>query len=307
MSSAVRAFLNHRNSFWPAISEQRMTELGVDLPVRPASSASEARRVTSPITFGPIAVTLSVVAGYVDSCTYLGLFGVFVAQLTGSFVIVGTAFVNGGAGTFAKILAIPSFFFSGLAITMLVHSMRKRPRAALTSSLLVECILLAGLSVSCCDDMPFRSLGQADAIVALLFGMAAMGAQSALVRLLIRGVGSTNVMTTNTTLLAIYSAEILLDRIGRNKAGRSLALNAEFAGARREIVALLPIWLGFLTGTVLGATAYTSFGVPCVSFAILPVGGLALLYIRPDVGRGSGAANGPSQQGKPSNDHAADV
>ena len=34
----------------------------------------------------PIPVVLSVVAGYVDSCTYLGLFGVFVAQATGTFV-----------------------------------------------------------------------------------------------------------------------------------------------------------------------------------------------------------------------------
>src|SRR5947209_3484204 len=34
----------------------------------------------------PIPVVLSFVAGYVDSCTYLALFGVFVAQVTGSFV-----------------------------------------------------------------------------------------------------------------------------------------------------------------------------------------------------------------------------
>jgi hypothetical protein len=29
----------------------------------------------------PVPIVLSVVAGYVDSCTYLGLFGVFVAQV----------------------------------------------------------------------------------------------------------------------------------------------------------------------------------------------------------------------------------
>jgi uncharacterized membrane protein YoaK (UPF0700 family) len=37
---------------------------------------------------------LSIVAGYVDSCTYLGLFGVFVAQLTGSFVLAGMQFIR---------------------------------------------------------------------------------------------------------------------------------------------------------------------------------------------------------------------
>jgi uncharacterized membrane protein YoaK (UPF0700 family) len=41
-----------------------------------------------------IPVVLSVVAGYVDSCTYLGLFGVFVAQVTGSFVFAGASFIS---------------------------------------------------------------------------------------------------------------------------------------------------------------------------------------------------------------------
>jgi uncharacterized membrane protein YoaK (UPF0700 family) len=41
-----------------------------------------------------IPVVLSTVAGYVDTCTYLGLFGAFVAQLTGSFVLAGTQFIK---------------------------------------------------------------------------------------------------------------------------------------------------------------------------------------------------------------------
>src|ERR1039458_7639687 len=63
----------------------------------------------------PIPVVLSFVAGYVDSCTYLGLFGVFVAQVTGSFVLAGTQFVKSEPGALAKLLAIPFFFFAGMA------------------------------------------------------------------------------------------------------------------------------------------------------------------------------------------------
>ena len=37
---------------------------------------------------------LSFVAGYVDSYTYLALFGLFVAQVTGSFVIAGAELVT---------------------------------------------------------------------------------------------------------------------------------------------------------------------------------------------------------------------
>ena len=37
---------------------------------------------------------LSFVAGYVDSYTYLALFGLFAAQVTGSFVIAGAELVT---------------------------------------------------------------------------------------------------------------------------------------------------------------------------------------------------------------------
>ena len=105
-----------------------------------------------------------------------------------------------------------------------------------------------------------------------------MGAQSALVHLMMRGVASTNVMTTNTTLLAISAAELLLGWIERNKSSPSPTSNADCAGAQRELAALLPLWLGFLAGTALGAIAYVTFGLSCVLLAIVPVGGLALWY-----------------------------
>jgi uncharacterized membrane protein YoaK (UPF0700 family) len=226
----------------------------------------------------PIPVVLSVVAGYVDSCTYLGLFGVFVAQVTGSFVFAGTLFSSIEPGALSKLLAIPAFFLAGVGVTVLVYPLRERPRAALARSLGVECILLVGFATSCLAGMPFRDIGAPGAVVALLFGMAAMGAQSALVRLLMRSVASTNVMTTNTTLLAINAAEILIGWIKRRKAGSTGSLDPVYAQAQNEFAALLPIGLGFFVGTALGAIAYINLGLPCVLLAIFPVGGLALWY-----------------------------
>ena len=228
----------------------------------------------------PIPIVLSFVAGNVDSCTYLALFGVFVAQLTGSFVLAGTQIVRSEPGALAKLLVIPVFFLAGVALTMLVHPLRDRPRAALALSLGVESLLLIGFLAACLTGMPFRGPDAPGAIVALLFAMAAMGAQSALVRMLMRGVASTNVMTTNTTLLAINAAEILLGWIKRRKAGPTESSNAGYAQARRELAALLPLALGFLAGTALGATAYITVGLPCILLAILPVGILALWYTR---------------------------
>jgi uncharacterized membrane protein YoaK (UPF0700 family) len=223
---------------------------------------------------------LSFVAGYVDSCTYLGLFGVFVAQVTGSFVLAGTQFVKSEPGVLAKLLAIPFFFFAGMAVTVLVDSMRGRPRAALAWSLVVECLLLTGFLISFLAGAPFRGPDAPGAITALLFGMAAMGVQSALVRLLMRDVASTNVMTTNTTLLAINAAEILLGWIERRNAGLTGSLKPNYAQAHNEFAALLPIGLGFFVGTALGAIAYINVGLPCLLLAVIPIGSLALWYMR---------------------------
>jgi uncharacterized membrane protein YoaK (UPF0700 family) len=65
----------------------------------------------------PIPVMLTFVAGYVDSCTFLGLFGVFVAQVTGSFVLAGTQFVRSEPGALAKLLAVAHNLAAGLAAT----------------------------------------------------------------------------------------------------------------------------------------------------------------------------------------------
>ena len=94
---------------------------------------------------------------------------------------------------------------------------------------MIECLLLIGLLVLSWVGAPFSGPDTAGAIIALLFGMAAMGVQSALVRLLMRGVASTNVMTTNTTLLAINAAEILLGWIEIGKVGSTGSLNPNYA------------------------------------------------------------------------------
>ena len=53
-----------------------------------------------PLNVQPLAVPrmlpacLGFVAGFIDACTFFALFHFFVAQLTGSFVIVGSEFVE---------------------------------------------------------------------------------------------------------------------------------------------------------------------------------------------------------------------
>ena len=219
---------------------------------------------------------LSFVAGYVDSWSYLALFGTFVAQLTGSFVLSGALIVTREPGAVAKQLAIPFFFLAGATVTVLVHSLRERPRMALACCLGAEFVLLLGLLCACLAGMPFRGPDDSGAIIALLFGMTAMGSQSALVRLLARGGISTNVMTTNTTLIAINTTEALLGWIASRKGASSSGADSRDSQAREELARLLPIAICFLLGTVGGAVSYANLGVISLLVPIFLVGGLAV-------------------------------
>ena len=162
-----------------------------------------------PETLPPVVpALLSFVAGYVDSCTFLALFGLYVAQLTGSFVLAGTETVVHDASATIKLVAIPVFWLAGVVTTVTVR--RSRSRVALPATLALEAVLLAGLLVSWRIGMPLTGRGDLAVICAGLFGLSAMGVQSALVRLLVKGCPSTNVMTTNTALFAVDAADLVM-------------------------------------------------------------------------------------------------
>ncbi len=227
-----------------------------------------------------VPVVMSFVAGYVDSCTYLALFGVFVAQVTGSFVLAGTQFFRHEPGGLAKTLAIPFFFAAGLVVTVLVDVLARRPRAALAVALGLESLLLIGFLAIGLAAAPFPDPDASSALAALLFGMAAMGVQSALTRLVMRGTPSTNVMTTNTSQLAIDTGELLLGLIERRRGGAGVISERRLVQARAGVAAFLPIALGFLAGTLAGAAAYAALGLVCVLVPILLLAALAIWAAR---------------------------
>src|SRR5260370_34596183 len=88
---------------------------------------------------------LSFVAGYVDSCTFLALFGLFIAQVTGSFVLLSAQLVTHDRGGAVNVAALPVFFLAGVATTVMVRSAERRRRDPLPALLALEGGLLAGL------------------------------------------------------------------------------------------------------------------------------------------------------------------
>jgi uncharacterized membrane protein YoaK (UPF0700 family) len=218
-------------------------------------------------------VLLGFVAGYVDGCTFVTLFGLFVAQVTGSFVIGGATLVVREYGALIKVLAIPVFLLGGAVATALVSVARHAGWRASTFVLGLESLLLAGLLVTLLIVPSLNDPDQATALAAGLFGLSAMGVQSAFVRLLMRGTPSTNVMTTNTTQVAIDATEILLARLWTSRSA-GFPTCTDIGHARKRLAETVPIMLAFLGGTIAGAAAGQGVGVVCL---VLPVALLAEL------------------------------
>jgi uncharacterized membrane protein YoaK (UPF0700 family) len=48
---------------------------------------------------------LAAIAGYVDTLSFIALFGLFTALVTGNFVLIGTEAAGSGQGVFMKLMA----------------------------------------------------------------------------------------------------------------------------------------------------------------------------------------------------------
>jgi uncharacterized membrane protein YoaK (UPF0700 family) len=80
----------------------------------------------SALSFRTVPVLLGFVAGYVDGCTFVALFGLFVAQVTGSFVIAGAVLVAREHGALVSVLAIPVFLLGAAVATATAWVARHR-------------------------------------------------------------------------------------------------------------------------------------------------------------------------------------
>jgi len=90
---------------------------------------------------------LSFVAGYVDIYTFLALFGLFVAQVTGSFVTAGAELVSHDVGITGKAIAIAAFLFAAALTAGLIAWARDHDRAVLPWMLGFETLLLTAFTV----------------------------------------------------------------------------------------------------------------------------------------------------------------
>jgi uncharacterized membrane protein YoaK (UPF0700 family) len=244
---------------------QTMTEKGGPAPVLVSTPTPLPR---------PVPPLLSFVAGYVDSITFLALFGFFAAQVTGSFVVAAAELVVNDAGVAAKMLAIPAFMLGCAFCAIIIIARRSTGKSSLPLVLALEAVLLFGFAALMLYSWPVTNPDSLRGGIAALLSAAAMGVQSTLVRLLLRGVPQTNVMTGNSTQLAIDATEILYAKLRPGLGADKPALAAQLAESRKRFGTVFTVWAGFLIGAMLGAIAYSVAGPWSACIAILTVAGL---------------------------------
>lgn len=204
-----------------------------------------------------LAPLLAFVAGYVDATTFLAFGGLFVAQATGSLVVAGSAF-QAGSFEVLKIAAIPAFVLAGVVTTAVIRGFGKDTEHALAAALFAEAALVAGLAVS-------ALLMPHDALLPGLFGLGAMGVQSALAKLLLSG-GSTNVMTTNLTQLSIDLEGALAGLASQRTDPATLA-------SLRRVALLIS---GFIGGVAIGSVGFHIAGSAGVVLMVAVLAALSL-------------------------------
>ena len=220
-------------------------------------------------------VLLSLVAGYLDSYTYLSLFGLFAAQVTGSFVIAAE-FATSDFGIAGKLIAIAAFVTAAAMTAAFCIAARDAHRGLLPWMLGLEALLLAIFVGIMLFGPAVRDARDWHGIVAGVFAAMAMGAQSVVVRLLMKDVPQTNVMTGNMTQLGIAATELIMARRRFDHSRHGDTAVREFAQARDRLTTVSAIAGGFLVGAAAGALAFATTGLHGALVTVAIVGALAL-------------------------------
>ena len=205
------------------------------------------------------ALLLSFVGGYVDTFSFVMLFGLFTAHVTGNFVLIGAALAgHGHAGVLGKLLALPVFIMAVAATRWYQH---RRAGDETDSGRALVLIQLAGLGLfMACGHWTVvaRDADSATTILTGLVGVAAMAVQNAAARSAFVRLSPSTVMTGNVTQATMDLVDVLCGDMAR-----------EAAAARMG--RLLPPIAAFAAGAVVAGVCCGTLG-----FAALLLPGLAL-------------------------------
>lgn len=201
---------------------------------------------------------LSFNAGYVDTAGFMALQGLFTAHVTGNFVTLGAALVQGSSGVVAKLLALPVFCAVVVATRLATASQQLAPRTPVRAMMVAKLVLLTLGATLAIGYGPFQHGDSVEAVITGMVLVAAMAVQNALSRAHLTTSPPTTLMTGSTTQLMIDVADLL--RGGGGEAA---------VATRARLRKISGVIMTFALGCMAGATAVHFMATWC--FAVPPL------------------------------------
>ena len=211
-----------------------------------------------------LAALLSFNGGYVDTAGFLGLHGLFTAHVTGNFVTLAAALVEGSHGIIGKLIALPEFIIV-IALARLAGTALRRAGAPVLPILLsTKVVLLAAFFALAVIFGPFADPDSPAALLTGFAGIAAMALQNAVHRVHLADLPPTTLMTGSTTQATLDAVDLAI-----GAAANPGALHARFGRLGVSI-------LCFAGGCAISALLYWLVGFWCLAMPVI-VGALAAL------------------------------
>jgi uncharacterized membrane protein YoaK (UPF0700 family) len=232
--------------------------LGVEAS-KPATQLVEPRSPTA------TAALLAFTAGFVDTCGFVALFGLFTAHVTGNFVLIGASLAQPRPGVIGKLLALPMFIIAVAVTQWFVNRCAARGTRSDGAVLIAQALLLFGFMWLGAMASPIVDPDLLPSIAAALFGVAAMAVQNVASRSVFAALSPTTVMTGNVT-------QIVMDLV-------DLSTNhGDGPGVRKRLHKMWPPVVAFAFGAVGGGLCFLNVGFWAL---IVPIGAtMTVLFLQ---------------------------
>ena len=225
--------------------------------------------MTKDTSLGPVP-TMSLLAftsGFVDTLSFVALFGLFAAHVTGNFVLIATSLAEFRHGLWLKLLVVPMFVFAAVLTRFYIIRRERHERDAAAHVMFGQVALLGAFMVAAIYHSPFDHHEDPGAFLTAMLAASAMAIQNTAARTFLSGLPPTTVMTGNLIQVIVDMVDIAY-RHGNLEAKRA------------RLAKLGPMLLSFIAGTMLGAVGYVTVGFYSLIIPIVTIAWLAL-RIRP--------------------------
>lgn len=210
------------------------------------------------------AFLLSFVSGFVDTAGFIALGGIFTAHVTGNFVLAGASIVRSDMeAVFPKLLMFPVFVAAVGATYLFSRRIERIGRNPLIVLMIFEAVFLCAFAIIGWYFQPSLNvkMTESQVITAGALGVIAMAMQNAFMKLYLRKMTMTTVMTGNVTQFSIDLAHCFFRRF------KSEDESEDYAEISRRMKKIGIVISGFLAGAVGGAILVFRFGLLSVVLA----------------------------------------